>query len=675
MNLLCFFKKRGYSYAAYVKEKIMIVSLFYFLLAILGLGFLIFIHELGHYWMARRVGMRVESFGIGFGKPIFSFDHDGVKWNICWLPFGGYVKIAGMEKENGVEPEMIKDGFFGKSSWDRLKVAVMGPLANIVFAFVVFSLIWLTGGREKNFTNVTNRIGWVDPKSDLFNKGIRPGDIILSYNSEPVHGEKDHYQAAMTSSGLVHITGMRWDESKKTYVPFTCDVRPISSSKSPNPQILNTGVLYPASFLQYSKLLDGSQNPLPKGSPIADSGIQYGDRIIWADGERIFSSNQLSEVLNDGRVLVTIKRNNEILLRRVPRITLGELKLNGEQKEELADWQWEAKLKSTKFSSLYFMPYNLNQQGVVESKLSFIDQDRKRNSFHESEITQQEDSLKEHDQIIAVNGIAVENSPEILYQLQHRQVQLIVDRGAKEGGVLSLEEANKDFDSPLRGPDLLAIEKTIGTHTPIMEKGNLVVLHPVVPKTQAEIFQSKDQMLRYATELEEITKKIQSIDNPEVRALSLKQFEQSQKLLYLGLPLSPDVQVTYNPNPFVLFRQILDEVIDTLTALVRGTLSPKWISGPVGIVQVIHSQWQLGIKEALFWLGAISLNLGLLNLLPLPVLDGGYICLSIFEMITGKRLRSKTIEKIVIPFAILLIGFFIFLTYHDILRLLGMYLK
>src|SRR4029078_5976078 len=115
----------------------MFVSLFYVVLAILGLGFLIFIHELGHYWMARRVGMRVESFGIGFVRPIFSVMRNGVKWNICWLPFGGYVKIAGMEKEDGKEPEDIPDGFFGKSPWDRIKVAIMGPLVNLVFAFLV----------------------------------------------------------------------------------------------------------------------------------------------------------------------------------------------------------------------------------------------------------------------------------------------------------------------------------------------------------------------------------------------------------------------------------------------------------------------------------------------------------------------------------------------------------
>ena len=77
----------------------MIYSIAYMLLAALALGFLIFIHELGHYFIARREGMIVEVFAIGFGKPIFSWYIDGVKWQVCWLPFGGYVKIAGMEKK------------------------------------------------------------------------------------------------------------------------------------------------------------------------------------------------------------------------------------------------------------------------------------------------------------------------------------------------------------------------------------------------------------------------------------------------------------------------------------------------------------------------------------------------------------------------------------------------
>src|SRR5271170_5798666 len=128
------------------------ISLAYIILALLGLGVLIFIHELGHYVMARRVGMKVEAFSIGFGKPLHVWERDGVKWQLCLLPFGGYVRIAGMEKKGALEPHQIPDGFFGKKPIDRIKVALMGPLVNIVFAFLMFTVIWACGGRLKSFS-------------------------------------------------------------------------------------------------------------------------------------------------------------------------------------------------------------------------------------------------------------------------------------------------------------------------------------------------------------------------------------------------------------------------------------------------------------------------------------------------------------------------------------------
>ena len=70
-----------------------LVSIMYIVFAILGLSFLIFIHELGHYFMARRLGMRVETFSIGFGKPIYSWVRDGVKWQIGWLPLEAMSKL------------------------------------------------------------------------------------------------------------------------------------------------------------------------------------------------------------------------------------------------------------------------------------------------------------------------------------------------------------------------------------------------------------------------------------------------------------------------------------------------------------------------------------------------------------------------------------------------------
>ena len=78
-----------------------------------------------------------------------------------------------------------------------------------------------------------------------------------------------------------------------------------------------------------------------------------------------------------------------------------------------------------------------------------------------------------------------------------------------------------------------------------------------------------------------------------------------------------------------------------------------------------------GFKEALFWLGFISLNLGIINLFPLPVLDGGHILFSIVEMITKKPIKAKTMERLILPFIVLLILFFIFVTYQDIVRIIS----
>ncbi|MBX9745160.1 MAG: site-2 protease family protein, partial [Chlamydiales bacterium] len=95
------------------------MDLMYILLAIVGLGFLVFIHELGHYWLAKRAGMKIEIFSIGFGRPLISWVFQGVKWQICLLPFGGYVKIAGMQREGKVEPCDVPDGFYSKSPGKR----------------------------------------------------------------------------------------------------------------------------------------------------------------------------------------------------------------------------------------------------------------------------------------------------------------------------------------------------------------------------------------------------------------------------------------------------------------------------------------------------------------------------------------------------------------------------
>jgi regulator of sigma E protease len=98
------------------------------------------------------------------------------------------------------------------------------------------------------------------------------------------------------------------------------------------------------------------------------------------------------------------------------------------------------------------------------------------------------------------------------------------------------------------------------------------------------------------------------------------------------------------------------------------------MSGPVGIIQVVHQSWMVGVKEALFWMAVISLNLGIVNLLPVPVLDGGHIMFSLLEAVRKRPLRAKTMERLIIPFIGLLIVFFLYITYQDIARLFSKFL-
>lgn len=646
----------------------MIISLFYIVLALLGLSFLIFIHELGHYWMARRVGMRVETFAIGFGHPIYSWTtHDGVKWQIGWLLFGGYVKIAGQDIDSAEDPYSIKDGFFGKSPLDRIKVALMGPVMNIIMAIILFTILWLAGGREKNFTDFTHKIGWVDTESELYANGVRPGDELESYDGHPFRGAKDHLYAPMTGGHELNIKGYKVNYTNGDKTPFDHTVPLYQHPFSLEKGIRTTGITNSAGYVTYNKL-GGQDNPLPEGSPLQDSGIQYGDRILWVDGELIFSIQQLNHILNDGRVLLTIKRGDEEFFARVPRVYVQELWLDSNIREELIDWQFEAGLNSVKFQKLYTIPYNLTNEGVVQNRVRFIDKDNEKQAFPDQTASSSEQPLQPGDKIVAVDGVAVNHSYEILKQVQEHKVYVIVDREPAEKPI-SWTLADQSFDKEIKWNDIQAIVNSIGSKQPVEYVGTLRLLKPVFPKTQYEFILTPEKQAQVATDIQEKRKEIESIEDPEARAHAYSILDKREKQLLLGLPGVQDHKVNYNPMPLQAFSSVFEEIWGTLVALFSGNLNPKWISGPIGIVQVVQENWKVGIKEAIFWLGAISLNLGILNLLPIPVLDGGTILITLFEMVTGRRMKPKTMEKLIIPFAVLLITFFIYLTYNDLSRI------
>lgn len=637
----------------------MAFQILYIILALLGISFLIFIHELGHYFAALRAGIRVEVFSIGFGKPIVEWERKGVKWRICWLPFGGYVKMAGMEKQGPLEPHQIEGGFFAKRPWDRMKVAFMGPFVNIVFAFVAFTMIWMSGGREKPFAETTSYIGWVDPESKPYEDEIRPGDQILELNGKTFTSFNQFLQSAALDRSALSMKGKEIDYWSGESTPFTFTFDHPDNLDGVVKATQIASMLNPAQYLIVDRIHEGS--------PLANSGIEKGDRVVWVNGELIFSNRQLMGLLNNNSALLTVEREGKTFLSRVPTVKIWNLRLTSAEKGELDDWSYARNLKP-RFENLFYIPYNLTSDAVVENPWSYVDENSELNSyFNPAQRISAQIPLVTGDRILAVNGNPVHSGQDLLQQVQTPKALMIVERAEKKQ-LIGASEGDKTFIHSFDVPDLETLIQSIGSGQLQREKGNFTLLEPVTPLPISSFPMSDVQRKINEETLAKQKKAIEEIAVPEQKQQAEKLLEFHQNRKALGVAFT-DMKVVYNPPPQVLFADTFKEIYRTLGALVTGFLNPKHLAGPVGIVQVIHHGWSLGFNEALYWLGMISLNLGLLNLLPIPMLDGGYIVFSLWETITRKRIKAKTMERMIIPFVVLLIAAFIYMTYNDILRI------
>lgn len=620
----------------------MINSLYYIIIAALGLSVLVFIHELGHYLMARRVKMRVEVFSIGFGKPIVSWVHQGVKWQVCYFLFGGYVKIAGMEKEGKKEPHEIKDGFFGSTPLNRIKVAIMGPLVNIVFALMIFALIWGLGGRSAPFAEYTKIIGYVDPKSELAEKGVKPGDLIETYGTRPFRGVKDLWYSGALKGDSISISGEKRNYVSGVQTPFNYE---LNSYFLPEMYrgIRTVGILSPASYL-YVKGFDHKTGSF---SPLHNSGVNSGDRIVWANGEVIFSAMQLNQIVNQSSAFIIINREGKRIPIRVPLVPIGDLHLSDHERDEFIDWKRALGIHEP-LENLLVIPYDIDSLGQVNGKFQFIDSDLVEENASRYKVKDLDQPLQEGDKIVAVYGEKVTSGLSLFDKVKERKISLIVQKGGVNKDISWLEEDELFFKS-VNWANLAEFAALMGTDDFKQESAEFKLLKPIVPITYSE-FQLRQK------------------GGKEDASLQEQDFSHKHKFISLGALLS-DQAVIYNPNPFVSMRDVLTENWYNLTSLAKGSLSPKWLAGPVGVVRIMQESLKVGYTDALYWLGVISLSLGIFNLLPIPVLDGGHICLSLWEMITRKRISAKAMEKLVLPFVVLLILFFIYTTYQDISKI------
>ncbi|MBZ0253465.1 MAG: RIP metalloprotease RseP, partial [Candidatus Methylomirabilis sp.] len=154
---------------------------------IFSLGVLIFFHELGHFLLAKRAGVRVEKFSLGFGKKLWSFrpKDSETEYMVSALPLGGYVKMTGEDPEDA---EGAKDpkAFCNKSILDRFLIVVAGPTMNLLLPFLLMPMVYLIGIEKPAYQDKAPVVGWVDPEGPGAAAGIQAGDLILSVEGKSV---------------------------------------------------------------------------------------------------------------------------------------------------------------------------------------------------------------------------------------------------------------------------------------------------------------------------------------------------------------------------------------------------------------------------------------------------------------------------------------------------------
>ncbi len=286
-----------------------IFSILYVVVAmVLLFGAAVFVHEFGHYWVARRRGLKVEAFAIGFGPKIFGWTRDGIEYSWRWIPAGGFVKLPQMITSEALEGEN-KEPVPPASPFSKILVAFAGPFMNVVFAVVIACAIYVLGLPELINPPI---VGYVAPGSPEAKMGIKDGDKVISVNGEPVKSWQDVQSTAMLARTNVMPVVIERDGAQTTY-HLTATV---SENAGIQLKMLN---------------LDPRDHPviksIEKGGAADKAGLKLNDEVSQFAGVSILSQEQLIKLIqkHPGEAMdMVVKRAGQMMTIKVTPATVED---------------------------------------------------------------------------------------------------------------------------------------------------------------------------------------------------------------------------------------------------------------------------------------------------------------------------------------------------------------
>ncbi len=622
----------------------------YWILVALGFGSLIFVHELGHFIAARFVGIRVIRFALGFGPRLFGTnrfaDHKdperrrpGTDYCICLIPCGGYVKMAGGEGEAGAETSGAPDEFPSKTPGQRALVVAAGPAMSVLAALPLMFILLFVG-----LERPSARISHVEPGTGAWKAGLKHGDRITGLR---LRGEEEWKEIKLWRE--LEFNAKLQDKVGRIEVRFVRDGEPMKADvKTDREGRIGVGAAIVGRQRGYRTTVVGH---VKKGGAADEAGITPGATMLEIDGRNVYAW----EVVEDA-----VARN--------PRKALPV-------KFQTPDGQVRRTTLTVR-SKTYRAP------AILASRRAVVGKDMVRSGFPADGV------LKAGDRIVAFNGYKVANWPELAAAvIDHRkpgenEISLVRD---DEPMTVSLALGEGDEIGDVLG---IAPEPFPVAEAPPAGKEPLVPVGTKLLAMGDAGSQRKPESLRHIDEVQFLDWRDDNTETLYVR------WKRGEREVDVAVPLverelgvmdfSPRLDRTYviEPGqPVASLGQAFVETWGWMTfavkgpwLLVTGKLSFKdEVGGPLLILTATRYQAEAGFSMFVEFLVIITIHLGIINLVPFPVLDGGHLAFLAVEKVLRRPCPEKLMAGLMYGGMVAIIALMLFVTWNDIMKLTGLF--